>query len=66
MNETNPVAFAMQLGMTIAILIGGGALGGYLIGGRFGKAGIGAIIGASTGLVLTFLYLFTRIRALPK
>jgi hypothetical protein len=66
MSEINPTAFAMQLGMTIAFLIGGGALGGYFIGARFGNPALGAIIGSTIGLVCTFVYLFTRIRALPK
>jgi hypothetical protein len=66
MKEVNPTAFAMQLGVTITLLIGGGALGGYFIGNRFGNSATGAIAGSTIGLVLTFVYLFTRIRALPK
>jgi hypothetical protein len=64
--DFRPVAFAMNLGFTIAALIGGGAVLGYFIGGRFGAQGAGAIIGATVGLASTIAYLVIRIRALTK
>ena len=66
MKEQNPIALATQLGFTIAILIGGGAVLGHYIDDKFHTTPAGAIVGATTGLVLTFVYLFIRIRALPK
>ena len=62
----NSVGFATEVGITIAILMVGGAFFGLWLNAKFNMAPWGILIGMMSGIILATAILIIRTRAIMK